>query len=477
MTDKLKLTQEDYERFRDLVLKRSGLHFPEEKKRALCKGLAEAMEASRCTSLDEYYELLQRSFSSGAEWERLVSALTVGETYFFRNKAHFDALSQHILPEIIARRGEQQRSLRIWSAGCATGEEAYSVAILLHELIQDLDKWDILILATDINRDALKKAREGLYSRWSFRGLEDRVRDLYFHPVDQRYFAISDEIKRLVTFDYLNLVGDVYPSPISHTHEMDVILCRNVTIYFGPEVTQKVVNGLYRCLVDGGWLITGAAEPNLLFYQDFLPRNFPGTSVYQKPTRTAQAEAAAFEPPPLASARVEPAAAVSTKVDPYEMAVRLVDAGLMDEALEKLQEKLDQDPEFAPACSAMGKVYASMGNMEEARHWCEKAIRKDRLLAEPYYTLATIYQQHGLLDMAADSLKKTIYLDREFVLAHYGLAQLYRQQGKAELARKSLKNVQRLLEGRFKEEPVPEGNGLVVGRLLHLVEMELTSEM
>lgn len=154
--------QMDYQRFRDLVLERSGLHFSADKRQALRRGLTEALAASPCTSLDEYYELLRSSPSSHCEWGRALSALTVGETYFLRNKGHFNALTKHILPEIIARREHSSRRIRIWSAGCATGEEPYSVAIALRELIPSLESWNILILATDINRDALRKAREGM---------------------------------------------------------------------------------------------------------------------------------------------------------------------------------------------------------------------------------------------------------------------------------------------------------------------------
>ena len=234
MNQELELVRTDYERFRDLVLERSGLYFSEDKRQALRRGLAEALEASTCAGLDEYYELLRSSPSTHPEWDLVVSALTVGETYFFRNKGHFDALAKHILPEIIAQREHSSRRIRIWSAGCATGEEPYSVAIALRELIPNLESWNILILATDINRDALRKAREGLYGAWSFRGVERCIQDRYFRLNGKKQFAIADGIKRLVTFDYLNLVEDRYPSLANNTNGMDVILCRNVTIYFTP---------------------------------------------------------------------------------------------------------------------------------------------------------------------------------------------------------------------------------------------------
>ncbi len=496
MNKELELTQADYEHFRTLILERNGLYFPGDKQQSLRRGLAEALQASSCASLNEYYELLRCSPSRSSEWDRLASALTVGETYFFRNKGHFDALAKHILPEIIAQREHFNRRIRIWSAGCATGEEPYSVAMLLRELIPNLHSWNILILATDINRCALRKAQDGLYGAWSFRGVEKRIQDRYFR-LNGNQFAIAEEIKRMVTFDCLNLVGDYYPSLFNNTNAMDVVLCRNVTIYFSPEVTQQVLDRFYNCLTDGGWLIPGASEPNMVFYRDFQPRNFPGAVVYQKlavakakvwPAPVFQPVAPLFESPapvvkvpepePLPSfpdRKKEEKPPPSPPPDSYQVALELLRTGQVDEALVKLYEKLDQDPDFASTYYTLGKIYANKGNLEEAQHWCERAIKKDKLHPEPYYTLSMIYQQHDLLEQAVKALKKTIYLDREFVLAHFSLANIYRQQGNKRLARKSLQNVQRLLEGKPKTEPVAEGDGMVVGRLLQLVEVELAN--
>jgi chemotaxis protein methyltransferase CheR len=377
----------------------------------------------------------------------------------------------------LAQRQRSDRRLRIWSAGCATGEEAYSIAILLTEMVYNLSSWNILILATDINRDALKRAQEGLYAPWSFRGVEKRIQDTYFTPTREREYAIADRIKRMVTFDYLNLVADPYPSLLSNTNGMDVIFCRNVTIYFKPEVTQRVIRNLNSCLIEGGWLVPGAAEPNMVHYGAFEARNFPGTVVYRKPKANTVPSAIPGQklgpespqvpkPSPFSLPAVEPP---PVKTDPFLAALDLLANGKTDEALRKLYEKLDLDANFVPTYYTLGKVYANRGNLEEAQHWCERAIAKDRLHCEPYYTLSLVYQEQGLTDMALDILKKALYLNREFVLAHYQMAILYVGQGDKDLARKSLENVLRLVQSRPAEECVPEGDGLVVERLRELV--------
>ncbi len=486
----ISLSQIDYERFRAFLLETIGLDYPEDKRYMLGWGLSRVLQATASQNLDQLYALLQTHSLTSPVWDQLISALTVGETYFFRNSNHFDALAKHILVDLMALRGHSTRRIRIWSAGCASGEEPYSVAMLLHELIPDLENWDISILATDINREALRKAQEGVYAGWSFRGVEKRVQETYFVQQGDDRFAISDKIKQMVTFAYLNLVGDHYPSLTNNTNAIDVILCRNVTIYFSASVTQRVVRGLRDCLVEGGWLIPGSSEPNRVFYADFEPRNFPGTVVYQKPAESiANFKSLGAKPltPPRPAALPStgrpiptPKAAVvkppSGLPDLYQQALESMQAGQVDAAMAKLYAKLKEDEGFAPTYFTLGKIFANKGNLEQARYWCEQAIRRDKLHPEPYYTLGLIQLEHNRLDLALDALKKAVFLDREFVMAHYSLAQAYSRQGNQELARKSSQNVQRLLDGKPGDALVPEGDGLNIARLRELVAIGLGDE-
>jgi chemotaxis protein methyltransferase CheR len=470
----LTLTEKDYVRFRDLVQERSGLYFPPERRHTLAKGLAEAMTtAQNGVTLDSYYRLLSVAPSASREWDQLVGVLTVGETYFFRNKGHFDALREQILPELIEKRRGAGRRIRIWSAGCASGEEPYSIAILLRELIPDIERWNILILATDINPRALEKARKGVYGGWSFRGVEQRIRETHFRRQDKDRYAIASEIKTMVTFEYLNLVEDRYPSLINNTHGMDLILCRNVTIYFDQAVTGRVVRQFHECLADGGWFIPGASEPNMVSYRAFGHRSFPGAVIYQKSDgrtkRTDGAFSFARKPP------VEPSAPNSPVVAPAPAPLAPnAPAGAEDayaEALDRLRRKVTQDPDFAPAYQALGQIYADQGEWETARRWCEKAIERDQLSPKPYFTLAMIALERDRLDEAAGLLKKTLYLDPLFILGHYTLAHVCRQRGEEKMARRSLQNVRRLLVGKPPKEPISGGDGLTAGRLLEMVEL------
>lgn len=479
----------DFKKYQDLLLRRSGLYYPEGKKDVLARVLLGAMRQSPSKSLDDYFELLSNQPSTHPEWDRLVSELTIGETYFFRNKGHFNCLSQHILPAIISQRAQTNRRIRIWSAGCATGEEPYSIAMLLREMIPNLEEWNILILATDINRDALNRAYKGTFSPWSFRNVEKYYIDRFFVQQGKMY-NIKDEIRQMVYFKYLNLVEDHYPSLSNNTSGMDVIFCRNVTIYFSEEVTKMVVGKLFDSLVNGGWLIPGASEPNMVTYQNFENKNFPGAVVFQKPLalprnttpiqtgkKITASQVFTIPTPQPKPANENGCKPPAEPQDPFQAALELLDANRVDEAIARLNEKVSQHPDYTPALCLLGKLFANKGDMDKALYWFDKAIEKDRLQPVLYFFLSNIYQGHGKIQEAIEALKKTLFLDPNFILAHYTLGRLYLQQGKNDLANRSLRNVQRLLENKPNEELIPEGDGMVAGHLAELVDMALDQEI
>lgn len=272
------LTDELYALFRDLMHERCGLTYPERKRTDLAHGLSAALRTSKLGSLAQLYA---EARAYGPAWEVLVAHLTIGETYFFRNQAQFDALREQIVPELIERRSSI-RTLRIWSAGCATGEEPYSLAMLLSERLPDLASWQLHILATDINPQFLARAREGLYGNWSFRDTQATLRDSYFAPEGSRW-RLSARIRQMVNFSRLNLIEPCYPAIINGTYGQDIIFCRNVTIYFDEPTTRQIIERFYAALFPGGWLVVGHAEPQADLYQRFELHNFPRTIVYRKP--------------------------------------------------------------------------------------------------------------------------------------------------------------------------------------------------
>jgi chemotaxis protein methyltransferase CheR len=191
-----------------------------------------------------------------------VQNLTVGETYFFRDPAVFMAMEEKFLPEL-ARRKRGKKELRIWSAGCSTGEEPYSIAISLLRAIPELNSWSLRLFASDINTRSLEKALAACYGSWSFRTTPEDFLDLYFQSRisgDVQEHVLKERVRKLVQFDYLNLAEDLYPSAKTNTEEMDIIFCRNVLIYFTQQKCKFIADRLSDCLVPGGLLVTSASD-------------------------------------------------------------------------------------------------------------------------------------------------------------------------------------------------------------------------
>jgi chemotaxis protein methyltransferase CheR len=279
-TDCLGTDQRDI--FLRLIARHTGLVIREREYAALDTKILSRMRSLRLTSPTTYYQLLASVRSDrDQEWLNLVSLLTNTESYFFRDKDQFSLLRNHIFPELI-RRKQDSRTIRICSAGCSSGEEPYSIAILLQELIPDIDQWNLLILGVDINQIALKKAESGIYNPWSFRRIDPDIKQRYFQPFHHQY-QINPDIKKRVKFQTLNLVNDSFPQHHSDLRDMDLIICRNVFIYFRQAAIATVLHKIYHALQPLGYLLTGHTElchQNLnLFHASVCSESF----IYQRP--------------------------------------------------------------------------------------------------------------------------------------------------------------------------------------------------
>lgn len=477
----------DYLRFSKLLLDRYGLYFSERRRPELESAILHAFAASPTADFNEYYTLLAERTDGGLEMERLINAVTINETYFFRDAAQFDALATSVLPELIERR-RMLRTLRIWSAGCSSGEEPYSIAMLLRDMLPDVDEWSITILGTDVNTAALDRARQGLFGDWAFREARAReMRPRYFHRVGARW-ELSPDVRRMVTFTRLNLAGTEYPAYATNTMFMDLILCRNVTIYFDAAVTAAVVDRFYNTLTDGGWLVVGHSELSLNVYRQFQTRNFPNTVLYQR-SGTEPAQPAAWQWPPVQLESVVPlpkttpavstpstvkspipappasTSSSTTDVPPLEQARQLVEFGRSEEARDLLLTLTQSPPVSTDVYILLGQTCANLGDLEAAERWCREALKRNKLALEAYYTLALVLQHQARLPEAIEALKKVIYIDRNDVLGHFSLARLYYQNGQAPAALKSLDNARRLLETQSDDAVVARSGGVTVKRL------------
>jgi len=273
-----------FQAFSDKIAACTGLRFDSARRADLHRAIDGLTQGSE--SGDARVELgqwLARPWLQ-ADIETLARHLCVGETYFLRDPAAFNFLEHELLPPLIAQRRATTRTLRVWSAGCSTGEEVYSVAIMLSRLVPDHADWDIVVLGTDIHRGFLARAEQGVYGKWSFRGVPDMVRECYFDALDEQRFAVKPMQKRLTRFCYANLAQ---PVPAG---AFDLILCRNVLIYFDLDQACSAVRHLRSSLTDDGLLHVGAIEASAGLFDGFRELRIGDTVVHRKvPTSTQPA--------------------------------------------------------------------------------------------------------------------------------------------------------------------------------------------
>ncbi|MFP4477697.1 MAG: CheR family methyltransferase [Desulfatibacillaceae bacterium] len=510
------LTREEVDLFRGLIVERTGIQFLHRRTDALVRGVVAAARQSGARNRREYYKLLRENPTDSRLWEDLIHLVTVGETYFFRDDAQMAALRNSVLPRLAAIHAGDRR-LRLWSAGCASGEEPYSIAMLLQEVIPNAERWTIQILATDINKRALDTARKAEFREWSFRRCDPRVKKRYFTERNGRYH-LHENVRRMVTFRPLNLSEDVYPALATDTAAMDLIICRNVAIYLDEEVIRDVTERFHKCLLPHGWLVVSAAEAPGIMSNRFEPRHFPGAILYQRAQEPARPEASfppmgreetapvsfriaqrtnpgrspafqrapepvagtftaqtAPEPPPRPVPTVAAVASVQAVEDPegtYHKCMEFMKQGEYEKAVEGLRSIVSTTPDNPWPLFQMARAHANMGRLEQAMEWCKKAVDADPLLEETHYTLALIHQEAGRLDEALAHLKKTVYLNFEFVLAHFTISNILRQMGRDDEAARHKSHALRMASKLPPDDVVKGSDRLTAAQLLGMLRVE-----
>lgn len=275
------LSDDIFRLLRDLIHGYCGIFFDDGSKFLLERRLSRRLEQRQLGTFEEYYHFLRYDRKRDEELILLIDNLTTNETYFFRESPQLRAFSEEILPELRQALG-RRKTLRIWSAGCSTGEEPYTIAILLLESGDWWRDWQVEILGSDINQRVLHTARKGVYKKGAHRATTPEMQAKYFIEEDKGNFRIVDRVRKLVSFSYLNLLDPFKTSLISN---MDIIFCRNVIIYFDREAKKKVIGSFYDKLRDGGFLLLGHSESLINISNAFELRTLRNDMVYQKPVR------------------------------------------------------------------------------------------------------------------------------------------------------------------------------------------------
>jgi chemotaxis protein methyltransferase CheR len=397
---------------------------------------------------DEYFDRLRGAAPSivEAELRNLLNLVTVTETCFFRDASQFRLLRSHIIPTLMSERSmrvDGSRTIRIWSAGCSSGEEAYSVAIMLDEMgvYQGCPDWSIEIIATDLNTRALEKARRGVYTARAVRNVEGRLLDTYFVR-DEKTFVLSDAIRNRVTFEFGNLTQRPMPS----TGPQDIVFCKNVTIYFRADVTRKLLEGLHDTLAPDGYLLLGHAESLWQMSDAFTLVEHDRAFCYRKSQHVTQKPVTSTSVVSGFGRTAQVRLKADTTVDAvgqYDACLALFRAGEWDAAESALNALVASCPTFVPALLLLGGLYVHRGRFDDAVVRAEMVLKVSDLEPRAHLLLGMIAARRRRHDEALPSLRRALYLDDSLALGHFWLGNLYRERGDVARACHEYENVVR----------------------------------
>ena len=497
MNDMLPLSTDDFGLFQELITEASGLRFEEARSQSLQHALWQRLKHRGHPSYREYYNLLKGHPEGRLEMKELLDLITIGETYFFRNNGQFEVLIDSILPRLMERkRHSRERSIRIWSAGCSGGDEAYSIAIALMEVIPSYEEWRISILGTDINRNGLARAKEAIYGKKGVGSLPKGYLNKYFKARGSTYH-LRGNVKDLVRFEYHNLAKD----PFIHEgmQNLDIVFCRNVTIYFDPQTTRRVIENFYNCLDQDGYLFLGHTETLWDVTNKFERVEFPQAFIYKKALTPGREEANKALMAVLETGlknwpseqTTETGQCVFQREGKSGLGAESESRGGNGKQPDRKREKrgpvktshpqgeagaqtavplfhpfTDQDKGRISAYLVEATTLANEAKYAEAADILAKIIDMDNLSVEAYYLLGVLSYQCSDLGEAEKQFRKVIYVNPDSILAYFNLGNMYFHQQRFPEAAREFRNAIQLLEKRPKDEHVAFCQDLTVEFLL-----------
>lgn len=423
---------------RDLAARHLGLAIPADRDGCLDR-------AAAVLDLDEFQAgaatmaALDSTPWEAEAWQRVVRQLTVGETSFLRHREWFAAIEERVLaPLIEERRRSGRRQIRLWSAACSTGEEPYSLAMIVDRLIPDRDGWDVTIVGSDVNAASLAAARAACFGAWSLRELTAAERARCFTETAPGRFRLRRTYRTMVTIRCKNLVADDYPDPGGEFAAFDLILCRNVLIYWTPAAQRAVAQRLLRCLAPGGWLAVSAAEAAAERFRPLLPVRLPSAILFHDAPSAVPGDEVPSPRPPAPPAFGLPAG-VAYRQNPRPAAGR--------------------SPAGPPAPPGNGgiaeaRTLADRGMLDAARRACEAILARDALDGEANLLLAAVCAEVGEPGPALEAARRAAYLMPRSAAAHFQLGMAHRSLGQTAPARRSLEAVLALLTAVPDDEAV-----------------------
>ena len=479
------------------VLQHLGMDFSGSKQSDLLRRLQLLAMERQVADFDGWLRELAFADWDAVQEQGLIAAFTVGETYFRRDLEAFDWLASHHLAPLVARRRQEgRRSLRLWSAGCCTGEEAYGLLFLIDELLgHDRAQWSVELVASDINAAFLARAEQGLYGQNAFRSNEETFRQRHFQAEGRRW-RVRPAWRGRISFVQYNLADSQLPPALPGA---DLILCRNVLMYFSPGRALGALRRLLASLSADGLLLLSAVEAGLATQAGLSGRwagcnyalsgagaptvaSFVPSSAPTLPLEPAPVTRLAPRPIDRSESPVSITAAEPGRPDTrhgssegyWRQAAQALAGGHHEPAREALLAFLGcadlSRAEQHRACLALARSWADQHQVEQAREWLQRALDLDCAAPEAYWLEALLAQQAGDNQAALKALHKALYLDPEFILGYFLRARLLRAEGQWRASDKALQVCRQLLLTQDGAAPAAHGDGISCAQLLRLCD-------
>ncbi|WP_077036125.1 protein-glutamate O-methyltransferase CheR [Pelomonas sp. KK5] len=445
-----------------LIRQRLGLVIPEHLHADLEQALADAAGHFGYASARHLADSFAALNDAAPELNYLVGRVTVGESFFFRDAAQMAFLREEFLPALLRERQAAGRTLRVWSAAAAQGQELYSVAMLLHQLLDGRTAgWNLHLLGTDINTEGLATALHGEYREWSLRGVDAAQRERHFQRRQAEgqpaAWRVDPAVQAMTRFAWLNLASETFPSVLTDTHTMDLILCRNVFIYFDPALVRRILARLVQCLAPGGVLLLGPSDIVDTRIEGLQAGQRSGMFFYRKPLP---------ERPPAAPA-----------ADALAQAPSLLERLRALSAARRWLDVVALDPGPPGGCAGelqlLATAYGNLGRHAEALQRCGQALQLAATDKQLHFLQALLLQEAGDAASAKTALKRALFLDPAFLEAHYQLGMLLRTEGQGGPALKSLSNALSLAQRCPPTRRLLGDPDLSIAQLIEILRHEL----
>lgn len=437
---KFDLTEGDFERFRKLIDQASGIFFDRSKWELLRLGLSDRAEATDTASLSDYYEKITTEADGEEELRHLLDHLSVQETQFFRNLPQFDALQKYVIPEIARRKQNGHRSLRLWSAGCSTGQESYSLAMSALDILPDPESWNIQILGTDLNQQALAIAEKGWYPEKKLTGIDRSHREKYFRPLDGG-FVVTEPVRRMVHFVRHNMVNDQLPMSIFGT--CDVVFCRNVIIYFTHDTAKYVIEHFFDIMNPGGYLFLGHSETLWKMSAKYSLVEMGDAFIYKK-SLPRSIEGRRFIP----DRRMREVPLPTDVYDDRRVKVSRRDVTGVEELIHRQEAQVpskEADTESEEPNIQKGRSFLELGEYDKASECLAEAVKQDGTNAELFFLQGLALEKANRPDEATESYRKAIYCDENYSIAYFHMASVLEHGGSLKAAVREYRNAARSL--------------------------------